>query len=274
MADGGTTVHLDQPKIQFFRHLAYSPFVDGNGVPLSGVSSAALAQARQSKAPVELSGTINLRKDGEIELVQIQFGDLMGTQLPQGALTFHTHTVPPGTTSERNMSTDVPSPVDLTSIAMSIVFHGAREHLVFTPHYVYTITLYKEFFDQLLHSAAQMSSSQLERQTSATLDATYQQLIQTHGQNFGAAFVQDWMDHVQNQGYNIHRFEDHQDVSFVFGPFTRRIDDLKWDNSPQWKTAQHAPQTEASEKLWRERATILAFVGGAAFMATLALRSE
>jgi hypothetical protein len=274
----GQIVHLDQPKIQFFRSLAYTPFVDVNGAPVKG--SGALNQGAgghghgHGNAPVELSGTINLQQNGELELVSIQFGDLMGTQLPKGALTFHTHTVPPGTSNEINMSTDVPSPVDLASIAMSIVFHGAREHLVFTPHYVYTITLYKEYFDTLQQQASRMASSELERQTSTALDKSYQELIQKHGQNFGSGFVRDWLDWVQRQGYNIHRFDPGQNVSFAYGPFKRMQDDMTWDNRASMASALMNQFDSHEDVLWWDKTKLLLFIGGAALFAGTMLHRD
>jgi hypothetical protein len=195
-------VRFDQPTIRFFRDLRYRP----NGTD-------------GKPSPVELSGTIDLTAQGTISQVHVFFGDKMGSQLPEGALTFHTHTVPNDQTETMDMSTDSPSPADLASVALAIVFRGAREHLVFTPHYVYAITLYAETFDAMKQKSAMMSSSELESTLSRELEAKYDELTRHHGQNFGAPFILDWMKDLQNMGINMRRFEMGEDVVFSMGPF-------------------------------------------------------
>lgn len=265
-------VKFDQPTIKFFRDLSYAPFVDGT----------------KRTSPVELSGVINLTSDTKrVDSIQIWFGDQMGSSLPQGALTFHCHTVPNGESLVNFMSTDVPSPMDLVSVAMAIAFRGAKDHLVFTPHYVYTITLYAEKYQDIINQSSRMSYNDLQSSLLSKMDGIYNQLLDKHGRNFGAAFSKEWLTLAQSEGFNIHQFSSGEDVVFDYGPIKSIRNDVTWDNERALSPADYARlqhellnEPSASEKMWlrfkyffTDHVAFLLALGSFTALGVLAVRS-
>nr|QYA18563.1 DNA repair protein RadC-like protein [Clandestinovirus] len=254
-------VKFDQPTIRFFRELSYAPFVDGT----------------RRTSPVELSGVINLSTDAsKVESIQIWFGDQMGSSLPQGALTFHCHTVPTGESMFNFMSTDVPSPMDLVSVGLAIAFHGAKEHLVFTPHYVYTISLYAETLQEIQKQSASMPYKQLEQYWIQKMEGIYNQLLDKHGRNFGTSFSTEWLTLAQGEGFNVHQFHQGDDVVFELGTPRSMNEDVTWDNERQLTPEEYSElqqqllvEPTASERAWLRFKYF--FTDHVAFMVTLGL---
>jgi len=190
---------FDQPEIKFFRSLKYTN--------KSGIQN-------------ELSGVIALNERGKIDNVTVFFGDKMNSHLPFGALTFHTHTLLPKTKQIADSSTDVPSPTDLVTIGMAILYNGAQEHLVFTPTYVYTITWFKEAYESLKNLSKTTSASAITDRLYNIMQGEYDKLISKHGKNYGISFINEWFDIIRQIGFDIRKFNQGEDVVFVMGPVT------------------------------------------------------
>ncbi len=196
------TIQLRQPHIDFFRSLEY-PSDRGAG--------------DQQK---EVSGTIHLNNNGEVQSVTVLFGDEMNTSLPQGDLTFHTHTVLPDKRTDRDMSTDVPSPLDLASIGLAILHHGTREHLIFTPTYIYAITWYTDALDRMAHKSKQMGYTPFESWLKKVTEETYNKLVSRYGKNYGSAFVSAWLQSMRQLGYDIRQHNRSANLNLQLGPDT------------------------------------------------------
>lgn len=193
-------LHLRQEHIDFFRSLDFP-------------------SERNSDQQKELSGQIHLSPQGKIESVTVLFGDEMNTTLPEGELTFHTHTVLPDKRTNKDMSTDVPSPLDLVSIGMAILFNNTQEHLIFTPNYLYTITWYTDAITRMKRMSQRMGNGSFEKWLHKQVNGTYDTLSDKVGKNYGSTFVRAWLKAMRNQGFDIRQFPRHQqDLMFQVGP--------------------------------------------------------
>ena len=181
------TIQLRQPHIEFFRSLEIS---SGDG-------------DRQK----EISGSIHLDDNGEIHSAKVYFGNSMSSSLAAGDLSFHTHTMLPGRRTDRDTSTDVPSPLDMSSIGLAILHHGTREHLIFTPSYIYAITWYKDKLSRMTQKSKQMGYSAFESWLKKSTDDMYNRLVAQHGKNYGSEFVRLWLSALRRFGYDVRKYD-------------------------------------------------------------------
>lgn len=193
-------IQLRQPHIEFFRSLEYP------------------SDRNQGKQQKEVSGTIHLDHTGEVQSVTIMFGDEMNTTLPPGDLTFHTHTVLPDKRTNRDMSTDVPSPLDLSSIGLAILHHSTREHLIFTPTYIYAISWFTNSIERMSHKSKQMGYAAFEAWLKKVTENTYNKLVSQYGKNYGSGFVHAWIQAMRTFGYDIRQYPRGANVKLKLGP--------------------------------------------------------
>ena len=167
----------------------------------------------------EISGQILLNSgDNNVKGTKIFFGGDSNTFLPQGALTFHKHTVL-DSIKQSYMSTDVPSPTDMVSIGLSILYHGAEDHVIFTPNYTYVITWYGDALKRLKMDARDMSVNQVEQIMNKNLEKLYK-VVQDNegGKNYGQSFCEAWIQALRSIGYDIRVFNKGEPVQFNYGP--------------------------------------------------------
>ena len=168
----------------------------------------------------ELAGVLNIdyHNNNKIKGDEIEFnGDEMSATLPEGSVTFHKHTVL-GDKKFPYMSTDVPSPTDIASIAIAILFRGAKEHLIFTPNFVFTISLYQETFDQMMRLANKTGLDSFEEHLRQELNKQYQKIQNQIGQNHGRSFVEKWLQFLKQYGININVGHYNEPLVFQLSP--------------------------------------------------------
>jgi len=201
-------VHLGTETVDYFRNLE------------------SLNSKRQSTHPDEVAGALEIvgspeSGDAVVKVVDVRKGERTSSEPPKGAITFHTHNVAPGTTYSKNMSTDVPSWQDFQVIALSTVEGTLKEHLVFTPTYSYVISVGSQLLDQLKKQKA-LSQNSLEAFVQGKTQSTYNALVNRDGENFGGAFVADWINAMKNVGFVIEQRHAGQDLTFEYAaPLTR-----------------------------------------------------
>jgi hypothetical protein len=166
----------------------------------------------------EVSGQILLDHKNNVQGTKVFFGGDSHAFLPQGALTFHKHTIL-DTFKRGFMSTDVPSPTDMISIALAIMYHGAQEHIVFTPNFTYTITWYKDALDKVKQDSSSISVQQVQNRIKTQIENLYESIIgENNGKNYGKSFCESWINQLRKIGFDIKTFKAGDKVRFQYGP--------------------------------------------------------
>lgn len=189
-------VTLQPSIIAYFKNLEY---VD----PATG----------QSTHPDEYSGTMQVLSDGNVRLVDVRAYARTRSQVPFGAVNFHTHNVPPGSKFAPNLSSDVPSWQDMNLIVVDTLQHGLKDHLVFTPNYSYVLSvsppLRRYFAEQ-----SRIGANNLNAAIYSKTKAVYNKLVNKHGENFGRAFVLDWLTELRREGFVVQQRREGDPISF------------------------------------------------------------
>ena len=167
----------------------------------------------QSTHPDEYSGLLQVKSDGSVRLADVHSYARTRSQVPLGAVNFHTHNVPPGSKFAPNLSSDVPSWQDMNLIVVDTLHHGLKDHLVFTPNYSYVISLSpglrRQFADQ-----SRIGANNLNAHIYSKTKAVYNKLVNKHGENFGRAFVLDWLTELRREGFVIQQRREGDPISF------------------------------------------------------------
>lgn len=195
--NNGNRVSIDRQKVEFFNSLTY--------------------RAKNGKEN-EVSGQILLDNKTNVKGAKIFFGKESATFLPQGALTFHKHTVL-DSIKTNYMSTDLPSPTDMASIGLAIMYHGALEHLIFTPNNVFTITWFQDALERVKNDSRTMSLRNVEKKMRDNLELLYKSISDEFGgKNYGQGFCNAWVNALRFVGFDIRKFRRGEPIYFKYGP--------------------------------------------------------
>lgn len=133
---------------------------------------------------------------------------------PTGAVTFHTHNVPPQHVLHRYMSTDVPSWQDFKLVAMDSLFGNLQNHVIFTPNFTYVVGVSAPLRARLLQFDDRSSA---KNRILALTQHEYHNMTSQHGgTNQGKAFLNDWVQRMQEVGFMVQRVRSGEPVTFDF----------------------------------------------------------
>lgn len=197
-------VELGQKDLDYFKHLeAIDPWT------------------HHSVQPDEVSGAIVVEPTTtgyRVKLAEVTTGHRTGSNLPKGAVSFHTHNVAPGDVFHPNLSTDVPSATDFRTIAIQSLTGGLKDHLVFTPNYSYVISVGPTLMKNMIKQR-QLSKNSLMTFVTGKTQGRYTALVNNIGANYGAAFISHWIEEMRSVGFVIEQRREGQPVYFNYtGP--------------------------------------------------------
>lgn len=216
-------VTLDPSTLQYFRRLeAINPWT------------------HHSVHPDEVSGLIEVvPPDNRIRLTHLKTGYRDQSDIPTGAISFHTHNVPPGDLYHNNLSTDVPSWQDFRSVALATLSQGLHDHLVFTPNYTYVLSVTPGLLSNLQEQAHLGHNALVAFATSKT-HGKYTALVNRVGVNYGAAFIQDWIDTMRQVGFVVEQRRQDEAVTIDTTGLLPPVQGTSTPLQPDTSTAQAA----------------------------------
>ena len=130
---------------------------------------------------------------------------------PAGAVTFHTHNVPPQHVAHRYMSTDVPSWQDFKLVAMDSIFGNLQNHVIFTPNFTYVVGVSPQLRSRLMQFEDRTSA---QNRVLALTQHEYNKLVSQHGTNQGKPFLNEWIEKMRDVGFHVQRVRAGEVVSF------------------------------------------------------------
>ena len=172
--------------------------------------------------PDEVSGALTVQETApgkhEVKIAELTTGHRTGATLPPGAVSFHTHNVAPGDVFHANLSTDVPSWEDFRTIAIQSLTAGLKDHLIFTPNYSYVISVGPILMGNL-QEQARLSKNSLTTFATGKTQARYTALVNHIGSNYGATFIERWIEEMRSVGFVIEQRREGQPLYFDYtGP--------------------------------------------------------
>lgn len=189
-------VQLSSKQVEYFKNLeAINPWT------------------QRSEHPDEVAGELTVDKNGNVQITNLSTGVRTETHPLPGAVTFHTHNVPPGDVYHNNLSTDVPSWQDFRTVCVGTMQHGLKDHLIFTPNYSYVVSVGPVLLRNLQEQARLGTNSFM---TFATLKThgRYVALVNSIGANYGANFISQWIDEMRKVGFVIEQRRKGETVYF------------------------------------------------------------